>query len=83
MNWKKFADDVVNNKASPKSSIIGSANPYMTLTKRILEEEALAKEHFAVSKSSLVEIMEEAYFPLIDVQEHNELYQRLDMAIKM
>ena len=55
----------------------------MTLTARILEEEALSREHFNVSKSSLVEIMEQAYFPLIDIQEHAELYQRLDMAIKM
>ena len=55
----------------------------MALTKRILEEEHLAKEHFSVSKSGLMEIMEEAYFPLIDIQEHDDLYQRLDMAIKM
>lgn len=47
-----------------------------------MEEEAMSREHFNVSKSNLVEIMEQAYFPLIDIQEHSDLYQRLDMAIK-
>ena len=42
----------------------------------------MAKEHFSVSKSGLTEILEQAYFPLIDCQEHADLYNRLDMAIK-
>lgn len=53
-----------------------------SLTDAALEEEAMAKEHFSVSKSALTEILEQAYFPLIDCQEHSELYNRLDMAIK-
>jgi len=69
MNWTKFADDVVNQRSVHKTGIMASSNPYAALTRKILDEEALSKEHFAVSKSSLVEIMEDAYFPLIDIHE--------------
>ena len=45
-------------------------------------EEANAKEHFAFNKSSLVEVLEETYFPVISPQEHKDMYSRHDMAIK-
>jgi len=47
-----------------------------------LHDEANAKQHFAAQKSSLHEILEDVYFPLIDPQEHENLYSRHDMALK-
>jgi hypothetical protein len=43
----------------------------------------LAHEHFNATKSELAKIMESAYFPVIDCQEHKKQYERLDVAIKM
>jgi hypothetical protein len=36
-----------------------------------LIEEANAKEHFAFNKSSLQEVLEDVYFPVISPQEHD------------
>lgn len=47
-----------------------------------LIEEVNAKEHFSVNKSDLTETLEDVYFPLISVQEHEDLYSRHDMALK-
>lgn len=47
-----------------------------------LVEEANAKQHFAAQKSSLHEILEDVYFPVIDPQEHENMYSRFDMAVK-
>ena len=81
MDWKRFAEDTVEQKEK-RVNMRNSSNLYTSLTDATLDEEAMAKEHFAVSKSALTEILEQAYFPLIDCQEHAELYTRLDMAIK-
>jgi len=48
-----------------------------------LVDEANAREHFAFNKSTLQETLEDVYFPLISPQEHDELYSRGDMAIKV
>lgn len=48
----------------------------------MIQDEANAKDHFAINKSSLTECLEDVYFPLIDTQEHETLYSRHDMAIK-
>jgi hypothetical protein len=48
-----------------------------------LQDEANAREHFAFNKSSLAEILEDVYFPLICVQEHDNMYSRHDMALKL
>ena len=42
----------------------------------------MADEHFASSKSELGMIMEKVYFPVIDVQEYDQMYGREDYAIK-
>lgn len=42
----------------------------------------MAGEHFSATRSELSELMERAYFPLIDSQEHEELFSREDDAIK-
>ena len=42
----------------------------------------MADEHFCASKSELGLIMESVYFPVIDVQEHDQQYGREDYAIK-
>lgn len=47
-----------------------------------LIEEANAKEHFAFNKSSLQEVLEDVYFPVISPQEHDQMYSRHDMAMK-
>lgn len=47
-----------------------------------LHEETNAKQHFAAQKSSLHEILEDVYFPVIDPQEHENMYSRFDMAVK-
>lgn len=43
----------------------------------------MVHEHFNANKSKLAGIMENAYFPVIDCHEHDNLYERLDVAIKM
>ena len=48
-----------------------------------LEDEAFAKEHFVVTKSPLYQIMEDTYFPCVDIHEHVDMYNRLDYAIKL
>ena len=65
------------NRRSQNSPRAGS--PYRNYS---VPDEHLAKEHFTVNKSSLEEVMHEVYFPVIDIQEHEDLYSRLDMAIK-
>ena len=45
-------------------------------------EEANAKEHFAYNKSTLVEVLEDVYFPVISPREHEDMYSRHDMAMK-
>lgn len=59
-----------------------SSSPWKSMNNELLQDEAMAKEHFAVSKSSLIDVMEQVYFPVIDINEHDELYSRGDLAIK-
>ena len=49
----------------------------------LCEDGELAHEHFNSTKSELAKIMESAYFPVIDCHEHDNQYERLDVAIKM
>ena len=80
MDWNDFAESIVN----PRDNRYGG-NRYMRQSSYAnpnLMEEANAKEHFAFNKSSLQEVLEETYFPVISPQEHRDMYSRHDMAIK-
>lgn len=80
MDWNRFSDSIVN----PKDNRYG-LNRYMrnnTYANPNIIEEANAKEHFAYNKSTLVEDLEDTYFPVISPQEHDDMYSRHDMAIK-
>ena len=48
-----------------------------------LEDGEMAHEHFHSTKSELTKIMENVYFPVIDCHEHDNLHEKLDVAIKM
>jgi len=48
-----------------------------------LEDGEMADEHFHNSKSELTRILEGAYFPQIDCHEHDNQFEKLDVAIKM
>ena len=41
----------------------------------------MADEHFCASKSELALVMEKVYFPVIDIQEHDQLFGREDYAM--
>ena len=52
------------------------------MNNELLQDNAMAKEHFAVTESSLFEVMNHVYFPVIDIQEHDDMYSFGDLAIK-
>lgn len=61
LDWNMFAEDLTEQKdkfrrGNQWQSL--AANPHM-------HDEANAKEHFAFNKSTLAEVLEDVYFPLI------------------
>ena len=74
MDWKQFSQDVLENKT--KFNVLKSGSKWGSLTSAVLQEEAFCRDHFSVTKSPLVEVMEEAYFPIINCQEHFEMYEQ-------
>ena len=62
MDWNQFAEELTqqNDKQFKQRNF----NSYGS---ELLQDEAMSKEHFAVSKSSLIDIMEQVYFPVIDI----------------
>lgn len=48
-----------------------------------MKDGELANEHWAASKSELARVMMKVYFPVVDVQEHDQIVGREDLAIKM
>lgn len=80
MDWNEFSDSIVN----PRDNRYGGNrwNRNTTYANPNLIEEANAKEHFAYNKSSLLEVLEDVYFPVVSPQEHDDMYSRHDMAIK-
>ena len=70
--------DEVTGKAPKKKEL----NFFQKIGKAIIQDGELASEHFAASRSELGKLMEAAYFPVIDCQEHEDLYSRDDDAIK-
>ena len=80
MDWNEFSDSVINQRDNRYGGnrwmrAAAYANPNLI-------EEANAKEHFAFNKSTLLEVLEDVYFPVISPQEHDQMYSRHDMAIK-
>jgi hypothetical protein len=49
---------------------------------KIVRDGEMADEHFCASKSELGITMEKVFFPVIDVQEHDQQYGREDYAMK-
>jgi glyoxylate utilization-related uncharacterized protein len=80
IEWDDWADEVID----------GEMKPAKAAKKQWLQENGVRKckdgemadEHFCASKSELGMIMERVYFPVIDVQEHDQLFGREDYAIK-
>lgn len=67
LNWNEFADELTENREKFRNK---SPNRWLKLGSQCnpsLVDEAHAKQHFAINKSSLAEVMELTYFPLIDV----------------
>lgn len=56
MDWNTFADDLIGQKNKFMSG--NDNSPWKNLTNEVLQDEAMAKEHFSVSKSGLMDIME-------------------------
>jgi hypothetical protein len=48
-----------------------------------VQDGELAAEHFTYRKSRLNHLMDKVYFPTIDAQEHLEMYNATDFAIKL
>ena len=74
MDWKQFASNVLENKNQFKP-LNPQSSKWASLTSAVLKEEAFCRDHFTVTKSPLVEVMEEAYFPIINCQEHFQMYE--------
>lgn len=77
IEWNSFANDLLNEENKFKGP-----KAWANLTKQVLADDAMAKEHFSVSKPDLVKTMEGVYFPVIDCQEHDDLHSKHDLAIK-
>lgn len=76
LDWNTFSQDIKENKVGHRNNWKNKeSNPQ-------LHEETNAKLHFAAQKSQLHEILEDVYFPVIDCQEHENMYSRFDMAVK-
>lgn len=71
MDFNKLSNEV--NGVVPKKKPL---NFFQKIGKAIIEDGQLAHEHFTASKSELGKLMEAAYFPVVDCQEHNELFSR-------
>ena len=48
-----------------------------------VQDGELTAEHFTYSKSNLNNLMDRVYFPVIDAQEHLDMYNTSDFAIKL
>lgn len=60
LDWNTFSGDVTENKLGYRNNWKNKeANQH-------LHDEANSKQHFAAQKSSLTEILDDVYFPLID-----------------
>lgn len=79
IEWDEWADVLIDNEER-NTSFRGKKRP--SQTPRVKDGE-LANEHWAASKSELAQIMMKVYFPVIDVQEHDQIVGREDLAIKM
>lgn len=77
LDFQKLADEVAGKNPKKKE-----LNFFQKIGKSIIQDGELASEHFAATKSELSNLMEAAYFPVIDCQEHEDLYSRDDDAIK-
>ena len=80
IEWDDWADVLID----------GEMKPQKAAKKQWLQENGvrkcadgeMANEHFSSSKSDLQLVMEKVFFPVIDVQEHDQLYGREDYALK-
>lgn len=82
MDWNHFCEELNNERDSYLRRSQRNDRPASPYRNFNVPDEHHAKEHFAVNRGSLEEIMHEVYFPIIDIQEHDDLYSRLDMALK-
>ena len=80
MDWTQFSEDLINgtnDKSLPKNAWMRTA----IMANPNLLDEANAKNHFSIQKSGLQEVLENVYFPVVNPQEHVDMYSQHDMAI--
>lgn len=65
MDWNEFSEELTQQ--NEKKFKQRNHNSYGGDVGASLHDEAMAKEHFAVSTSNLMDIMEQVYFPVIDI----------------
>lgn len=70
LDWERFGESLKGKSRS---------NGF----KPTVQDGELTEEHFTFSKSNLNYLMDKVYFPVIDAQEHLNLFTTSDFAIKL